>query len=239
MTKNWQQLRGLAGSELRNWTAKPLQLSLSGMAHPVTLFEALRCISTSSSAGCSLDGVKLVAEVLSAQDMASLTLDPAPFARGVVLSGIQIIGAVWDATAGCLVDLPEGAKGTVTTLTPLFIRAVPATDVDVDHERSGSAALGGDVVTSVSGASDAPVGRVGPGAVTGLMAGDPDDADTPLSYFGPGSSRVHRVFSHTKLFACPLYRSSSRHADDHVFDVWIPASLPAQHWILRGVHLLL
>jgi hypothetical protein len=36
-----------------------------------------------------------------------------------------------------------------------------------------------------------------------------------------------------------LYQSPRRLAEDHVFDVWIPVSLPAQHWILRGVHLLL
>lgn len=124
-------------------------------------------------------------------------------------------------------------------LAPVYLRAVAASDIDVDHERSGVGLAGPDVPGLLPVVDELSVGRVGPGSVLGLLHGEPDDPDALLSYFGPGATRMHRVFSHAKLFACPLFVSERRKTDDHVFDFWIPTSMPAQHWILRGVHALL
>ncbi len=76
------------------------------------------------------------------------------------------------------------------------------------------------------------------GKVASTASGDVPDPDAYPSFFGPGGSRHHRVFSGTKLYACPLYLTAARHMDEHVIDVWLPSQVPPQQWVLRGVALL-
>jgi hypothetical protein len=82
--------------------------------------------------------------------------------------------------------------------------------------------------------SGARVG-VGMGMVSGTLSGECPDPDAYPSFFGAGETRHHRVFSGTKLFACPLYLTAARRIDEHVMDVLLPTQRPPQLWVLRGV----
>ncbi len=88
-----------------------------------------------------------------------------------------------------------------------------------------------------SGASIVRVG-VGMGKVSSTLSGEVPDPDGYPSFFGAGNSRHHRVFSGTKLYACPLYLTCARRIEDHVMDVWLPTQQPPQVWVLRGVAML-
>ena len=79
---------------------------------------------------------------------------------------------------------------------------------------------------------------VGMGKVSSTVSGEVPDPDAHMSFFGPGGSRHHRVFSGTKLYACPLYLTAARRVDEHIMDVWLPTQTPPQVWVLRGVALL-
>ena len=115
-------------------------------------------------------------------------------------------------------------------MCPILLRPHLKPDADVDAELAATLGRSDNEPRS---------GRVGPGAALASLAGDTGDPDALLSYFGPGTTRLHRVFSSSKVFACPVYSHPERKSEHHVFDVWVPSSIPAQHWILRGVYLLL
>ncbi len=177
--------------------------------------------------------------------------------NGVIVTGITLVGAAWDFKAHTLVDLSSDRHGTACCnvaamlcvckqlvwchlpaevsgpMDALFVRAIPSSDLDIDQELgiSGSAAY--------RPRTDTRLGRVGPGAVLDTPLGDFNSPDAPPSYFGPTGARLHRVFTGSKLFACPVYSSGQRSAEDHVFDVWIPTDKPAQYWTLRGVYAVL
>lgn len=175
----------------------------------------------------------------------------------VVLTGLTLVGASWDVEAHALTELVEGAgkpllvypcgfrgcvcrdyglvcPGITSAMGDILLRPIASTDLDFDHDVVGVASK-----PTPSLATHRPSGLVGPGSVLGTPTSTETlNPEALPSYFAAGG-RHHRVFTNAKMFACPVYTSHLRRSEDHVFDVWLPSTKPSQHWILRGVHLLL
>lgn len=141
-------------------------------------------------------------------------------------------------TSGYSLIVPCVHAVVTAAMLPLLVRPLAESDADFDADRVGSTVSSVAIAGGARLPSDALQGRVGPGCVLDTPSHDGRSPDCPPSYFNAGT-RQHRVFTNSKYFACPVYSHARRGADDHVFDVWLPASRPAQHWTLRGVHLLL
>lgn len=48
---------------MKAWSSKPITIWLGGSRHPVAFFEGIRRVCAASRPDCSLDGVRLLAEV--------------------------------------------------------------------------------------------------------------------------------------------------------------------------------
>ncbi len=134
-------------------------------------------------------------------------------------------------TTAAIVPPPLCLPGAATEMPPLRVSVI----VDSDVLSADPATRSGPPAGAT--ASGLRVG-VGMGKVASTASGDVPDPEAYTSFFGAGATRNHRVYSGTKLYACPLYLSGSRRMDEHVMDVWLPSQAPPQQWVLRGVALL-
>lgn len=267
----WLDFMQRAVQQLRTWaySGTPRVVWLGGLAKPAAFLEALRQVAVKQSRSASLDGVRIVAEVTSGFSLASTPAgvmgdgaggggagDDSPRRRkpkesplwspadDMLISGLHLHGAAWDADARSLVELPapadlmETAVDSRDTTLVLPLLAVPMPLIKLHVIAEPDSVVNQDRTGALAGVAlaGARVG-VGVGAVSGAMSGDCPDPDSYPSLFGPGGSR-RRAFAGTSQYACPMYATGARRQDEHVLDIWLPSQQPPQLWCLRGAALV-